>query len=205
MIDRHLISLAMALQRIDEDVPRLQGWGRTAASALAAGGRLYACGAGPSARQARHLVTELADPEDDRPPLAAATLAAGLAAPAASSAQPLREPADARTAVVGRVRRHCRPEDVLLCMSATAADDEVAAAAAAAAADAGTKTWALTGQAPNAVARACAEAVCVDAVERTTIEEVHLAAIHIFCAAVNSAVRSEVRAGELAGVRSRVG
>lgn len=45
MIDRHLINLAVALQYIDDDVPRLQTWGRAAASALAAGGRLFACAA----------------------------------------------------------------------------------------------------------------------------------------------------------------
>src|SRR5262244_2552543 len=45
VIDRHLISLAIALQHIDDDVPKLQAWGRTAASNLAAGGRFLACGA----------------------------------------------------------------------------------------------------------------------------------------------------------------
>lgn len=37
MIDRHLISLAIALQQIDQDVPTLQKWGRTAAAALTTG------------------------------------------------------------------------------------------------------------------------------------------------------------------------
>jgi D-sedoheptulose 7-phosphate isomerase len=169
VIDRHLITLAIALQQIDDDVPTLQAWGRTAGSALAAGGRLFACGAGSSADQARHVVTELAVGDDDRPPLAAATLEAGPQAP------------------------DCRPGDVLLCLSATAADDVIAATATAAGA-AGVKTWALTGRAPNAVASACTEAVCVDAVTRSTIEEVHVAAIHIFCSAVNAAVRDAIRA-----------
>lgn len=96
----------------------------------------------------------------------------------------------------------CRPGDVLLCLSATAGDERIAAAAAAAGA-AGTKTWALTGQAPNAVADACEEAVCVDAVARSTIEEVQVAAIHIFCAAVNSTVRNAIRAGRLGAKKSR--
>jgi D-sedoheptulose 7-phosphate isomerase len=190
VIDRHLITLAKALQRIDDDVPTLQAWGQTAASALAAGGRLFACGAGPSADQARHVVTELASSDDDRPPLAAAT----LEAPAASAEQCAGEAADVRTAIAGRVRRDCRPGDVLLCLSATAADEGTAAAAATAGA-AGVKTWALTGQAPNAVASACTEAVCVDAVARSTIEEVQVAAIHIFCSAVNAAMRDAIRAG----------
>jgi D-sedoheptulose 7-phosphate isomerase len=189
VIDRHLIALAVALQHIDEDVPTLQAWGRATASAVAAGGRFFACGAGASAQQARHLVAELADLEVDRPPLPAETLEAGLDAPSASSERWPREVADARNAITGRVRSDCRPGDVLLCLSATAADEHVAAAAAAAG-EAGMKTWALTGQSPNTVAAACAEAVCVDAVVTSTIEEVHLAAIHIFCAAVQSAVRN---------------
>ena len=172
MIDRHLISLAIALQHIDDDVPKLQAWGRTAASALATGGRLLACGAGASAQQARHLVTELVGPDDDRPALAVATLSVG-----------------------SDVHDNCQPGDVVLCLSPTGADQAIAAAATAAG-DLGVTTWALTGPAPNIVAAACAEAVCVDAAMPTTVEEVHLVAIHILCAALNSAVRDAVRAGQ---------
>lgn len=171
MIDRHLISLAVALQHIDDDVPNLQIWGRTAASLLAAGGRLFICGAGTSAQQARHLVTELAGPEDDRPPLPVATLSAH-----------------------SDVRDVCRPGDAMLCLSATGTDEGVASAAATAG-ELGVTTWALTGPAPNAVASACAEAVCVNVAVTTTVEEVQLAATHIFCAALSSAVRDAVRAG----------
>jgi D-sedoheptulose 7-phosphate isomerase len=170
VIDRHLIDLAVAIQHIDDDVPTLQSWGRATASAISAGGRLFVCGAGASAQQARHLVTELAGPEDDRPPLPVGTLEAD----------------------VDRVRSDCRPGDVLLCLSATT-DDEQVASAASAAAEAGITAWALTGPCPNTVEAACAEAVCVDAVAKTTIEEVHVAAIHIFGAAVNSAVRDAIR------------
>jgi D-sedoheptulose 7-phosphate isomerase len=172
VIDRHLISLAIALQHIDEDVPKLQAWGRTASSKLAAGRRLLACGAGTSAQQARHLVSEFATREDERPPLAVATLSVG---------------SDART--------DCESGDVVLYLSATGADEGIAAAAAAAS-ELGVTTWALTGPAPNALAVACAEAVCVGAAATSTVEEVHLAAIHILAAALNSAVRDAVRAGQ---------
>jgi D-sedoheptulose 7-phosphate isomerase len=172
VIDPHLISLAIALQHIDPEVPKLQTWGLTAASMLAAGGRFLACGAGAGAQQARHLVTELSGPDDDRPPLAAATL-------------PARADAGG----------DCRPGDVLLCLSATEPDKAIAATAAAAG-ELGVTTWALTGPAPNAVATACAEAICVDAPTTSTVEEVQLAAIHILCAALNSAIRDAIRAGE---------
>ncbi|HUB38392.1 MAG TPA: phosphoheptose isomerase [Streptosporangiaceae bacterium] len=172
MIDRHLISLAIALQHMDQDVPNLQIWGRAAASALAAGGRLFACGAGASAQQARHVVTELAGPEDDRPPLPVGTLS-----------------------TVSHVHNVCQSGDVMLCLSATGVDEGVAAAATAAG-ELGVTTWGLTGPAPNDVAAACAEAVCVDAPATTTVEEVQLAATHIFCAALNCAIRDAVRAGQ---------
>jgi D-sedoheptulose 7-phosphate isomerase len=172
VIDRHLISLAIALQHIDDAVPTLQNWGHTAGSALAGGARLFACGAGPGAQLARHLVTELSCLEDDRPPLAVEALSAN-----------------------SDVHHDCQPGDALLCLSATGADDGIAAWATAAT-EMSVMTWALTGPAPNAVAAACAEAVCVDAAVTSTVEEVQLAAIHIFCAALNSAVRDEIRAGQ---------
>jgi D-sedoheptulose 7-phosphate isomerase len=172
VIDQHLISLAIALQHIDDDVPKLQTWGRAAATGLAAGGRLFACGTGVSAPHARHLVTELANPEDDRPPLAAATLS-----------------------TAADVQKGCRPGDIVLCLSATGTDKEVAVAASEAA-GLGATTWALTGPAPNDVAAACGDAVRVDATVPTTVEEVHLAAVHIMCSALNCAVRDAVRAGQ---------
>jgi len=172
VIDRHLISLAIALQHIDKDVPKLQIWGRTAAAALAAGGRLLAGGEGMSAQHARHLVTELSGPEDDRPPLSVATLSARF-----------------------DVRSDCQPGDVMLCLSVSEADDGLAAAASTAG-TLGVTTWALTGPAPNRVAAACTEAVCVEAPVTSTVEEVHLAAIHILCAALNSAIRDAIRAGQ---------
>jgi len=170
VIDRHLISLAIALQHIDEDVPKLQAWGRIAASKMAAGGRLLTCGAGTSAQQARHLVAELASPEDERPPLAVATIS-----------------------VRSDANNDCQPGDVVLWLSATRADEGIAAAATAAR-DRGATTWALTGPEPNGLAAACADAVCVGAAVASTVEEVHLAAIHIFGAALNSAVRDATRA-----------
>lgn len=117
-------------------------------------------------------MTELSGREDDRPPLAVATL------PDRSDAH-----------------NECQPGDAVLCLSATGSDDDIAATAATAG-EMGVITWALTGLAPNAVAAACAEAICVDAAVASTVEEVHLAAIHILCAALNSAVRDAIRAGQ---------
>ena len=61
--------------------------------------------------------------------------------------------------------------------------------AALAAEEIGMTAWALTGPGPNPLADACAEAITVDTPVTSTVQEVHLAAIHIMCAAVDAAVR----------------
>jgi D-sedoheptulose 7-phosphate isomerase len=44
------------------------------------------------------------------------------------------------------------------------------------------------------VADACADAITVDTPATSTVQEVHLAAIHIMCAAVDAAVRDGIAA-----------
>jgi D-sedoheptulose 7-phosphate isomerase len=192
VINYHLTTLAVALQDLDADAPRLQSWGTRAASVLVSGGRLLTCGVGGSAEQARHLAASLARRDHDRPPLAAMALAAEF--PAAGDA------------LAVQVRALGRPGDVLFCLSADGGTDEVVAAAAAAD-EIGMSVWALTGPAPNPVASACAESVAVRAASVSTAHEVHLAAIHVFCTAVDSAIRDALRAaadeGEAASGRRR--
>jgi D-sedoheptulose 7-phosphate isomerase len=184
-MNHHLTSLAVALQAIDAQAPRLQSWGATAASVVGAGGRLFACGTGGSEAQVQHLVSTLARPDDDRPALDVAALPAVPAAAGASAGQ-----ADAD--LDSEIRELGRPGDILLCVCAAGGSEDLVACARAAR-DLGIVTWALTGPGPNQVAGACADAVAVPAAAVSTAEEVHLAAIHIFCSAVNSAVRDALR------------
>jgi D-sedoheptulose 7-phosphate isomerase len=177
-MNHHLTSLAVALQAIDAQAPRLQAWGATAASALLAGGRLLVCGTGGSDAQVQHLVNTLARPEDDR--LALAVIA--LTAPAAPA-----------PGLETQVRDAGRRGDILFCICASGSSDDVAECAHAAQ-ELGMLTWALTGPDPNQLAGACADAVAVPAAAVSTAEEVHLAAVHIFCSAVDSAVRDAMRA-----------
>jgi D-sedoheptulose 7-phosphate isomerase len=174
-MNHHLTSLAVTLKAIDAQAPRLQAWGATAASVLLAGGRLLVCGAGGSEAQVQHLVAALAQPEDDRPALAVSALSG----------------ADQGT----QVREAGRPGDILFCICATGSNDDLAECAHAAR-ELGLVTWALTGPDPNQVAGACADALAVPAAAVSTAEEVHLAAIHIFCSAVDSAVRDAMRTHE---------
>jgi D-sedoheptulose 7-phosphate isomerase len=184
VINHHLTSLAVALQDVDSQAPRLQSWGSKAASVLLGGGRLLACGIGGSAAQAQHLVAKLDRPDDDRPPLAAFALPAVQAPPGGGLGD---------AALIDQVCALGRPGDILLCVCATGDGGDLVAAAETAA-DLGLATWALTGPEPNAVAEACSAAVTVPAAAVSTAEEVHLAAIHIFCAAVDSAVRDRLHA-----------
>jgi D-sedoheptulose 7-phosphate isomerase len=91
------------------------------------------------------------------------------------------------------VRAHGRVGDLLVCLSTSGRSPNVIAAAQAAA-EIGMTAWALTGPGPNPLADACAEAITVDVPVTSTVQEVHLAAIHIMCAAVDAAVRDGLQA-----------
>ncbi len=187
MTDSHLARLHTALCRFEGQLPRLEAWGRTAASRLLAGGRLLACGNGGSAEQAQHLTAELVGRyQDDRLPLAALPLTSDMAAMTAIANDYGAEEVFAR-----QVRAHGRPGDLLMCLSTSGTSRNILAAARAGA-QLGLTTWALTGPGPNPLASACAEAVTVDAPAVCTIQEVHLAAIHMLCAVVDAAVEASL-------------
>ena len=185
----HLGRLEATLRAFEPQVPQLEAWGQRAARVLVTGGRLLACGNGGSAEQAQHLTTELVGRyQDERQPLAALPLTHDMAAVTAIGN-------DYGTAAVfaRQVRAHGRVGDLLVCLSTSGRSPNVIAAAEAAA-EIGMTAWALTGPGPNPLADACAEAITVDAPATCTVQEVHLAAIHIMCAAVDEAVRDGIGA-----------
>ncbi len=51
----------------------------------------------------------------------------------------------------------------------------------------GATSWALTGPGPNALAQACADAVCLLG-DTAAVQEMHLAALHVLCRAVEQVV-----------------
>ena len=61
-------------------------------------------------------------------------------------------------------------------------------AAADAANACGMRTWALCGRAGSPLAERCDDAICVDSPHTATVQEVHLIAIHLLCAAVEQAL-----------------
>jgi D-sedoheptulose 7-phosphate isomerase len=188
----HLAALTAALSGLDADVPRLEAWAGLVSGVLSAGGRLLACGNGGSAEQAQHLTAELVGRyERDRRPLAALPLHADLAAFTAIGNDYGPSQVFAR-----QVRAHGRPGDVLVCLSTSGASANVIEAARAAAA-AGLTALALTGRGPNPLTRCCHDAVMIDADATCTVQEAHLAAIHILCAAIDAHLLGEPAAGLL--------
>jgi D-sedoheptulose 7-phosphate isomerase len=179
----HLVALEQALRRFDPQTRAIDGWGRRLADVLSSGGRLLACGNGGSAEQAQHLTAELVGRyQDERRPFAAIPLHADVPALTAIGNDYGPEEMFAR-----QVRAHGRPGDVLICLSTSGTSPNVIAAAKAAE-GIGVRAWALTGPAPNPLAGVCAEALTVDAPTTATVQEVHLAAIHMICAAVDAAL-----------------
>ena len=180
----HIAALGEPLARLEDEVDRLCEWGHALASTCSAGGRLLVVGNGGSAAEAQHLTAELVGRfEDDREPLSAIALHAET-----SSLTAIANDYGARTAFARQVRAHGREGDILVAISTSGASPNVVAAAEAAN-EVGLVTWALTGPRPNALAEAADDAVAVEADRASTVQEVHLVAIHLLCAAVDSALR----------------
>lgn len=175
----HLLRLRTALTSVDRETPKIQVWGSKLAAVLSGGGRLLACGNGGSAAEAQHLTAELVGRfRADRCPYAAIPLHADTSAVTAIGNDFGAEEVYAR-----QVRAHGRPGDVLMCLSTSGASGNVLAAAEAARGR-GLTTWALTGPAPNPLAGSCDEALAVPADDTATVQEVHLAVIHMLCDAI---------------------
>jgi D-sedoheptulose 7-phosphate isomerase len=191
MISHQVTRLAVALQAFDPSVPRLQTWGTAAARALTSGGRLLACASYPGSRAlAGHLVAELSTASGaDKPTLAAEVIVTvygeGPGQDAQQHGRPLAE----------QVRSRGRRGDILISFSAAGPTPDVVDAASAAAAS-GLTTWALTGPAPNPLAEHSEDAIAVADEDARVVEEIHLVAIHVFCAAVDSRVRDRMRASQ---------
>ena len=190
----HLEELDGPLAALHADAARLDLWGRRLAEVLLAGGRLLAAGNGGSAAQAAHLTSELVGRyRDDRKPFSAIALCAESAAVTAIGNDYGIEEVFAR-----QVRGHGRPGDVLVALSTSGRSPNVLAAVDAAARS-GMATWALTGRPGNPLADRCDDALCVDSPHTATIQEIHLIAVHMLCAAVDQALARGLQSLTVAG------
>ena len=176
----HLQQLTDALARFAPCVDVVDDWGVRLATVLDGGGRLLAAGNGGSAAQAQHLTAELVGRyRDDRPPFSAICLSAETSSLTAIANDYPPEELFAR-----QVEAHGREGDVLFLMSTSGRSPNMVAAAERGR-RIGMQVWALTGPRPNPLAEAADEACCVDAPYTATVQELHLVALHITCAALD--------------------
>lgn len=179
----HVAALVDTLQHLDDDLDRVERWGRHLAGVLLDRGRLLAAGNGGSAADAQHLTAELVGRyRDDRQPLSAIALHAETSSVTAIANDYGYDDLFARQVVA-----HGRPGDVLMAISTSGTSANVRAAAEAAR-RADLTVWALTGPSPNPLAALADEAVAVQALATATVQEVHGVLVHAVCAALDRVV-----------------
>jgi D-sedoheptulose 7-phosphate isomerase len=184
----HVASLTAALGSLGAQVETLDRWGRLLAEVLCGEtrGRLLAAGNGGSAAQAQHLTAELVGRyRADRPPFSAICLTAET-----SSLTAIANDYPADELFARQVEAHGRAGDVLVLLSTSGRSPNIVAAARRAR-DCGITTLAVTGPAPNPLAAASDDAVCIDSPWTATVQECHLVALHLVCAAFDAAVLAD--------------
>lgn len=180
----HCVALEETLVRLrTTQLPLLNAWGATLADQLSAGSRLLAAGNGGSAAQAQHLTAELVGRyQADRPAYSAIALHAETSTLTAIGNDYGFEELFAR-----QVAAHGRPGDVLIAMSTSGSSRNLLRAVEVAR-ERGVTVWAMTGPQPNPLAAAADAALCVDADRTATVQEAHLVALHLICAAFDAAL-----------------
>jgi D-sedoheptulose 7-phosphate isomerase len=195
----HLDALVAATTAFRPSVELADRWGRRLADVLSDGARLLAAGNGGSAAQAQHLTAELVGRYRlDRRPFSAICLSAETSTlTAVCNDYPPAE------LFARQVEAHGRPGDVLVLLSTSGRSANVVEAATRAR-DCGLTVWALTGPSPNPLAAVAHEALTVEAEFTATVQELHLVALHILCAGLDSAlgVRPAGTAEDVLAVRT---
>jgi D-sedoheptulose 7-phosphate isomerase len=187
-ITAHCDELLAAMAGFRKRAHLTERWGERLAAVLSGGGRLLAAGNGGSAAQAQHLTAELVGRyRDDRPPFSALALHTDT-----SSTTAIANDYGVDAVFARQVRAHGRPGDVLMLLSTSGASANLLSAADAGRA-AGMSVWALTGPAPNPLVAGSDEALCVPAASTATVQELHLVAVHMVCAAFDAAIERNGR------------
>ncbi|WP_324786865.1 SIS domain-containing protein [Streptomyces sp. H51] len=182
-VTEHCDELLDALGAFRASAHVTERWGRRLSDVLGGGGRLLAAGNGGSAAQAQHLTAELVGRyRTDRPPFSAIALHADT-----SSTTAIANDYGVDEVFARQVCAHGRTGDVLMLLSTSGASANLTSAADAARA-AGLVVWALTGPAPNPLTAGSDEALCVEAASAATVQELHLVAVHMICAAFDAAL-----------------
>jgi D-sedoheptulose 7-phosphate isomerase len=184
----HIDELAAALDAFEPALVVIRRWGRELAGVLTCGGRLMVAGNGGSAAQAQHLSAEVVGRyQEDRQPFSAIALHTDT-----SSLTAIINDYGPDELFARQVQAHGRPGDVCVLMSTSGESRNVIRAAERARACQVT-TWALTGRAPNLLADACDDTVAVDTGDTATVQEMHLVALHLLCAALDDELHGRLQ------------
>jgi D-sedoheptulose 7-phosphate isomerase len=197
---RHLDELVTAAGRFGRGIDVADSWGCELAPLLTEGGRLLAAGNGGSAAQAQHLTAELVGRyRHDRRPLSALCLSAET-----SSLTAIVNDYDADEMFARQVEAHGRAGDVLVLMSTSGRSANLLEAARRGRA-AGLWVWAMTGPVPNPLADLADEVLSVDSPYTATVQELHLVALHVTCAALDRALGLPSLSGHSFAKRTEAG
>jgi glycosyltransferase involved in cell wall biosynthesis/phosphoheptose isomerase len=179
----HLAALEEAIRLLGSEREKIDSWGQWLGERLLEGGHLLAVGNGGSAAEAQHLTGELVGRfETERRPLSAIPLHGD-----SSSLTAIGNDYGESMAFARQVEAHGRPGDVLVAFSTSGRSENVLRAVESAN-RLGLITWGLTGPAPNPLAEACDEAVACPGPAPSTVQEMHLIAVHLLCGAVDRRV-----------------
>jgi D-sedoheptulose 7-phosphate isomerase len=182
-----LTELGAAVRALRNETDRFERWGALLAERLGEGGRLLAAGNGGSAAEAQHLTAELVGRFDrDRPPFAAVALHADT-----SSLTAIGNDYGYADVFARQVYAHARPRDVLVLLSSSGRSENLLRAADAGR-ECGTTVLAMTGPRPNPLAERADDTLAVNG-GTATVQEMHLVATHLTCAAFEAALDRRIR------------
>ncbi|MFE4541761.1 SIS domain-containing protein [Arthrobacter sp. NPDC056727] len=171
----HLRQVGPAVASLRNESTRLANWGEELARRLLAGNRLVTAGSAGSAAEVQQFTAELLGRHAaERQPFSVIALRPGMSAGAApvSAVEIAQGHAEEAASLV---RAHIRSDDVLLVVSASG-HRRALLEATAAARSAGAAVWAVTGAAPNPLAQAADEAICINSA-KPQVREAQLIAL----------------------------
>ncbi|WP_190243054.1 SIS domain-containing protein [Arthrobacter globiformis] len=172
----HLRQVGPAVACLRNESSRLAGWGEELARRLVSGNRLVTAGSAGSAAEVQQFTAELLGRHaSERQPFSVIALRPAAAAAGAASVSTVEIAQGHAEEVANQVRAHIRSDDVLLAVSASGHRHALLEATAAARA-AGATVWAVTGAAPNPLAQAADEAICINA-PKPQVREAQLIAL----------------------------
>jgi len=175
---KHEAEIKTTLERSSAALDRSAAWGARLVQILSHGGRLLIAGNGGSAAEAQHLSAELVGRyRGDRPAFSALALHADT-----SSVTAIANDYGPEAVFARQVDAHGLPGSVLLLLS-TSGHSRNLLSAACRGRELGLLTWAMTGKMPNPLGELCDEVAAVDSQVTGAIQEVHLVALHVLCAA----------------------